>query len=139
MNTYTSLDIFCDGGARGNPGKAAVGVVIKSGSKVVAAFGRAIGEATNNVAEYQGVIAAWEFLQTQKIRAKTMRFFLDSTLVARQLAGLYKIKQEHLRKLFLHVKLLEQKVGGQVSYTVIPREQNQEADFEVNQALDQSL
>lgn len=139
MKTYTHLNIFCDGGARGNPGRAAVGVVIKSENGTLAKFGKRIGEATNNVAEYRAVITALEYLRNEKISAHNIVFHLDSLLVARQLSNLYKVKEGHLRELLLGVRILEREVGGEITYQTIPRAQNHEADAQVNSALDQTV
>lgn len=134
--------IHTDGGARGNPGPAAIGVVIEDerDGKVVAEFGKTIGETTNNTAEYQAVIEALNFLLRPEMRERgnvqSISFYLDSTLVVNQLNGLFKIKQPHLRELLMRVRVLEQQVGGQIQYAAVPREQNSRADFFVNQALD---
>jgi len=134
--------IHTDGGARGNPGPAAIGVVIEDerDGKVVAEFGKTIGETTNNTAEYQAVIEALNFLLRPEMRERgsvqSISFFLDSTLVCNQRNVLFKIKQPHLRELLMRVRVLEQQVGGQIQYAAVPREQNSRADFFVNQALD---
>jgi ribonuclease HI len=134
--------IHTDGGARGNPGPAAIGVVIENDvdGQVVAEFGKTIGETTNNTAEYQAVIEALSYLLRPDMRERgsiqSISFYLDSTLVVNQLNGLYKIKQPHLRELFMKVRVLEEQVGGQIHYAAIPREQNTRADFFVNKALD---
>jgi ribonuclease HI len=137
------LIIHTDGGARGNPGPAAIGVVIEDG-KEIAGFGKRIGETTNNVAEYTAVIEALTYVKSQipNFRHQTdeqtlIQFFLDSTLVVNQLNGLYKVKEMHLRELLTKVRLLEGEVGGMITYTYIPREQNRRADFFVNKALDE--
>lgn len=138
--------VHTDGGARGNPGRAAVGVVIERTqntelndqlkTKKIVEFGKRIGETTNNVAEYTAVIEA--FREVKKIvgEKKEMHFFLDSTLVVNQLNGLFKVREPHLRDLLTKIRILEQEVGGDASYTSVPREKNQRADFLVNQALD---
>lgn len=130
-----NLVIHTDGGARGNPGPAAVGVVIEENGKMIVAFGKKIGETTNNVAEYSAVIEA-----LQKVKSigqnDVINFFLDSTLVVNQLNGLFKIKQPHLRELLVKVRELEGKVGGVIRYSAVPREQNTRADALVNVALD---
>lgn len=128
-----NLIIHTDGGARGNPGPAAIGVVIEQSGKTIAAFGKTIGETTNNVAEYTAVIEALCYLKKEY---EKIDFFLDSTLVVNQLNGLFKIKQPHLRELLLKVRALEQKVGGTITYTAVRREQNVQADLLVNEALD---
>jgi len=130
------LVIHTDGGARGNPGPAAIGVVIEEG-KEIAGFGKRIGETTNNVAEYTAVIEALTYVASLKIQKPLINFFLDSTLVVNQLNGLYKVKESHLRELVTKVRILESEVGGEVTYSYIPREENRRADFFVNKALDE--
>lgn len=135
--TKNIYHIHTDGGARGNPGPAAVGVVIHKNGMLLHKFGLTIGTATNNVAEYRGVIEALQYLQhASKEHVSEIIFILDSMLIVNQLNGLFKIKEPHLRELYLQVKLLEQEVGGVIRYTSVPREQNRDADFLVNQALD---
>lgn len=138
MKSSNHLTVFTDGGARGNPGPAAVGVVIKNDQNdIVHRFGKSIGKATNNVAEYTGVIAALEWLiSTRPSALSTMHFYLDSLLVVNQLNGLYKVKDAKLRELLLIIRRLENDIGARVSYRHIPRERNRDADALVNQTLD---
>lgn len=133
------LSIFTDGGARGNPGPAAYGVFIKDDRGVLAAFGKHIGNATNNVAEYQAVIEALRWLRNHKdVLAKQQKItlFLDSELVCRQLLGKYKVKNETLKELFATVLELLQIIKKPVAIIHVPREKNKEADKQVNNALD---
>lgn len=130
--------VHTDGGARGNPGPAAIGVVIDIDGKKEAEFGRRIGEATNNVAEYTAVIEALQYIKTHK-RKGEVNFFLDSNLVVQQLNGKFKVKEATLRELVVKIRILESEVGGTIHYNLIPREQNTRADFLVNQALDKGL
>ena len=129
--------IFTDGGARGNPGKAAIGfVVFDQEGKEVKRGKKFIGEATNNIAEYRAVIEALKFLKgefTQKIKGE---FFLDSLLVVNQLRGLYRIKNGNLAALAIEIRSLEKDIGGLFNYHFVPREKNKIADGLVNQALD---
>jgi len=135
-----ALNIYTDGGARGNPGPAAIGVVIKNKqNKLIHQFGRLIGKATNNVAEYKALIAALEWLITNKPKFTTdplCHFYLDSALVVNQLNGLWKIKKPHLRQLIINIRQLEGSLGYPIQYTVIPRQKNIQADTLLNQALD---
>lgn len=137
------LYIHTDGGARGNPGPSAVGVVVQDeNAKVLHKFGKRIGETTNNVAEYTAVTEALQYIKSQfsvsneKEQIERIKFFLDSNLVVNQLNGLFKIKNSELRNLLFKIRELESEIGGNISYTHIPREQNQLADQLVNQALD---
>lgn len=136
-----NLSIFTDGGARGNPGPAAIGVVIKTEhDTTLATLSEPIGVATNNVAEYTAVIRALEWLKKSKqtIGSESfgIRFFLDSLLVVNQLNGFFKVKDENLRMLFLRIRILESEVGTPPVYTYISREKNFDADALVNDALD---
>lgn len=139
MDQKISISIYGDGGARGNPGPAAVGVVIKNKQgAVLYELGKKIGHSTNNVAEYQAVIEGLLWVKKQHKSFK-INFFVDSKLVACQLSGLYKVKNANLRELIFKIRILEQEVGGDVSYQFIPREKNQEADRLVNLALDDRI
>ncbi|MBI2611569.1 ribonuclease HI family protein [Candidatus Gottesmanbacteria bacterium] len=136
------LLVFTDGGARGNPGPGAIGVVVKDdkGYKIKE-IGKRIGETTNNVAEYTAVREALKWIKSnfpifQFSNETKKNFFLDSNLVVNQLNGLFKVKEAKLRELLVKIRELEQEVGGNVSYTFIPREKNWEADRLVNRALD---
>jgi ribonuclease HI len=134
-----ALNIYTDGGARGNPGPAAIGVVIKDRSgKALHQFGRPIGKATNNLAEYQAVISALEYLITNKIKPRSINFFLDSTLVVNQLNGLWKVKDINLRQKVIQIRQLEGTFSTSIKYTAIPRHQNSEPDALLNQVLDQA-
>lgn len=126
--------VFADGGARGNPGPAAIGVVI-GGRK----YSEAIGRTTNNIAEYQAVIFALTKLKTLVSKKETknieVELRMDSELVVKQLSGQYKILDSELQPLFIKVWNLKQDYK-QVIFIHIPREQNKEADKLVNEALD---
>ncbi|MDH4358715.1 MAG: ribonuclease HI family protein [Candidatus Berkelbacteria bacterium] len=130
--------IFCDGGARGNPGPAAIGVVIKSpDGKTVKEISRKIGRATNNVAEYKAVLAAlgW-ILENQP--ANIIEFYLDSELVTRQLNGQYKVKDTDLKPLYYKIRELVFSSGRAVIFKHVRREENLEADRLVNEELDRA-
>jgi ribonuclease HI len=125
-----------DGGSRGNPGPAAYGVVIRDGrGDVVARLKKYIGQSTNNVAEYFGLIAALDYAQTHGVRA--LRVESDSELLVKQIRGQYKVKSGELRPLFERAKKM---AAGLESFRIehVYREQNREADALVNQALDET-
>ena len=127
------LVVEADGGSRGNPGPAAYGTVVRDGEtgRVLVEVAETIGEATNNVAEYRGVLAgiqhALEVDPEARIEAR-----LDSKLIVEQMSGRWAIKNAALRELALAVRRL----GADVSYTWVPRAQNTAADRLVNEALD---
>lgn len=131
-----TLKIFTDGGARGNPGPAALGVVIyDEKGKTIKKFGRFLGERTNNQAEYEAVIEA---LRTAaKMGARHLEINLDSELVARQLNSIYKVKNGRMQALALAVRNLEAQFE-KVTYKTIPREKNLRADKLVNEAIDKN-
>lgn len=132
-----SLKVFSDGGARGNPGPAASAFVVKDfQDNIIYKSGKTIGNTTNNIAEYTGVKMAMDWLVENNKENFKINFFLDSQLVVNQLKGLFKIKNENLRRLVLLIKQQEVKLKGQVTYQHIPREKNKEADLLVNKALD---
>lgn len=128
------IKIFTDGGARGNPGPAAYGFVVKVDDKTVKKEGGYLGIATNNFAEYTALIKALGWAK-KEFEEKDLNVFLDSQLVVYQLSGLYKIKNAKIRELVLEVRGLEASFG-KVNYIHIPREKNKEADTQVNIALD---
>jgi ribonuclease HI len=129
--------IYCDGGARGNPGPAAIGAVVIDPSTSpptrLAAVSERIGVATNNVAEYRACIAGLEAARAFPSRAIRLR--ADSMLVVEQLKGHWRVKQAHLRPLRERVlSLLDD--YDEVDIAHVRREQNADADALVNAALD---
>lgn len=126
-----------DGGARGNPGPAGFGVVIKdeTGQKV-AALSEYLGHQTNNFAEYQGLIAALEYALGHG--PKALKLISDSELLVRQIKGIYKVKNPTLQDLHARAKELI----GQLEWFSIGhalREHNQEADRLANEAMDKGM
>ncbi|OGH12519.1 MAG: hypothetical protein A2857_07000 [Candidatus Levybacteria bacterium RIFCSPHIGHO2_01_FULL_36_15] len=136
MNDKT-FTVYTDGGARGNPGEAAYGFIVYDQNKnIIFREGKKIGISTNNTAEYMGVISALSWIKDNLKKIDKIEFLLDSELVAHQLTGKYKVKNENLRNLFFTVKDLENKVNSKIYYKPIEREKNKEADKLVNMALD---
>lgn len=133
MESSEKLIIYTDGGARGNPGPAAIGVVIGDRS-----YSEAIGNTTNNVAEYQAVIFALKkaksLLGGDKAKETEVEIRSDSELLVSQVKGEYKIKDEELKPLFIDVWNKMQNFK-KVNFVLIPREKNKEADKLVNQSL----
>jgi len=125
-----------DGGSRGNPGPAAYGVVIRDPrGEVVARLKKYIGRATNNVAEYYGLIAALDYAQSQGIRA--LRIESDSELLVNQMRGRYKVKSADLKPLFERAQKMSRAFE---SFRIehVYRERNAEADKLANEALDET-
>lgn len=122
-----------DGGARGNPGPAGIGFVLRIKNKEAIFRGKYIGETTNNQAEYKALIAG--LTRAQEEGVSRVECFLDSELVVKQLTGDYRIKHADLKPLAAQVKDLVNQFE-KVTFTAVPREKNKEADSLVNQAID---
>jgi ribonuclease HI len=126
--------LFTDGGARGNPGPAAFGYVLEDeDGTVLDARGQAIGVATNNVAEYSGLVAG--LMKAAELDVEELEVVSDSELMVRQMTGAYRVKNEGLKPLFLKASGLARGIG-KVSYRAVRREHNKLADRLVNEALD---
>src|ERR1700733_10172401 len=124
-----------DGGSRGNPGPAAYGVVIRDAKgEIVAKLKKYIGRMTNNVAEYYGLIAALDYMQSQGIRA--LRIESDSELLVKQMRGQYKVRSPELQPLFERARKMSESLE---SFRIdhVYREQNREADALANEAMDE--
>ncbi len=134
MSNPSEIVVHIDGGSRGNPGPAAYGVAFETvQGQSVASFGKYIGATTNNVAEYHGLLAALDYaLQHQHLR---LRVLTDSQLMARQIAGQYKVRSADLLPLFEKAKRL---ISQFESFSIrhVYREENQEADRLANEAMD---
>lgn len=134
------ITLYTDGGSRGNPGPAGVGIVIVGvQGKILKEISKFLGKQTNNFAEYEAVA---EGLQTlKKILGKRLKDFnfevkLDSQLVARQLSGEYQIKEGSLFPQFIKIHNMQVKDFPKIKFTYIPREKNKEADRLANEAMD---
>jgi len=126
-----------DGGARGNPGPAAVGAVVTTPEgDPVSEKGVYIGEATNNVAEYRAVMLGIEL--AREVGARELEIVNDSELVARQIGGQYKVKHAGLRPLFIET-MRQLREFDRWTVRNVRRESNERADELVNQALDEAL
>jgi len=124
-----------DGGSRGNPGPAAIGVVIlDENKKVLAVHKEKIGIASNNIAEYKALLKALEM--AAKHTTFELHVLMDSELVIRQMQGDYKVKAQHLLPLYLEAKSKE-KMFKKIIYESVLREFNAHADMLVNEALDE--
>ncbi len=133
--------VHTDGGARGNPGPAGAGVVIADqAGNILHEIARPLGTLTNNQAEYWAVIYALEHLvelRTQGQDPIAVNIHLDSQLVAEQLAGNYKIKNEGLKPLYDQARVLIETLGLPVTFRYIPRRENKHADALANRAMDE--
>lgn len=125
----------CDGGARGNPGPAGIGVAIATPrGRAVEDIAEAIGVATNNVAEYSAVLRALQ--RARELGARRVRVRSDSQLLVEQLAGRYRVKNPTLQRLHGEVRAAADAFDD-VRYEHVPRERNRRADALVNRAIDE--
>lgn len=125
-----------DGGARGNPGPAALGLIIREGDNILEEYGEYIGETTNNVAEYKGLIEAMK--RASKYTQGEITCVLDSELIVKQLLGEYRIKNPKLKPLFLEVQKLQNRFDKIHYIHVLRKNKFQKmADYMVNKALDE--
>ena len=130
----SKVTIYADGAARGNPGPAAIGVIIKDETgNIIATVSRRLGATTNNQAEYRAIVAGLEKALT--LGARHVALKSDSELGVKQINGLYKIKNAALRPLYQEAVRL---IGSLDSFSIshIPRSKNAAADALANQALD---
>ena len=128
------LVIHTDGASRGNPGRAAIGAILRDEKGALAAnISRDIGKATNNQAEYRAVIAALE--KAISLGAESVELNSDSELIVKQIKGQYRVKKNTLRPLYENVMQLKIRFTG-FKIRHIPRERNKEADKLANAALD---
>lgn len=130
----TDLIVYVDGASRGNPGPSSVGAVaLLPGGEELTSVSKPIGRATNNVAEYMAVLEGLRL--AGRLRARKVEVRLDSELVARQLNGEYRIKNDKLRKISLSVAEEAARFEA-CKYVHVPRSQNARADELANEALD---
>ncbi len=130
------LEIYSDGGSRGNPGPAGIGVVImNSDGLIIEKISEYVGEMTNNQAEYMALIMGLQ--EARFCKAKVVHCFLDSELVVKQLNGKYKVRNQNMKPLFVVVQSLI-KNFERVKFKHIPRDKNEAADILVNKALDKA-
>jgi len=130
------LTAYIDGGSRGNPGPAGYGVRVEDEhGRPVAELSRALGVATNNVAEYRALVAALTWAASRGCRS--LRIRSDSELLVRQMRGEYRVRNAGLQPLFMEARRLVDRLG-RVRFEHIPRELNTEADGLANRAMDEA-
>ena len=128
------ITAYFDGGARSNPGPAGYGVyIVDDLGNVLAELHGALGIATNNIAEYRGLIAALQWAVDHNVTALTVKG--DSLLIIEQMRGNYKVKNEGLKPLHMQARMLVMQVGN-VKFEHVPREKNKDADRLSNVAMD---
>ena len=128
------ITAYFDGGSRGNPGLAGWGAyIVDDDGTVVAELSGALGVATNNVAEYNGLIAALQWAADNDVTALAVKG--DSLLLVEQMRGNYKVKNEGLKPLHMRARMLVMQIGN-VSFAHVPREKNTDADRLSNVGMD---
>ena len=127
-----TLEIFVDGACSGNPGRAGIGIIINDKGKVIKEISKAIGEATNNIAEYTALIYALQ--EAMILKAKKLQIYTDSELLFRQVTGIYKVKNE---KLTFFCDQAQRLMTGfdHVDIKHVRREENKKADILATQSL----
>ncbi len=138
-----TIIVYTDGGARGNPGPAGAGaLIIGADGKILKEVSKFLGRQTNNFAEYQAVIEALEALKKvlgmAKWKETRVEIHMDSELVARQLSGIYQIKEPTLFPQYIKIHNLRVKDFPHVTFTHVPREKNKGADKLANDAMDRA-
>jgi probable phosphoglycerate mutase len=132
----SSIVAYIDGGSRGNPGPAGYGVRIEEADgTLVEEFSGSIGVATNNVAEYRGLLAALEWAIAHHVKNAHIRS--DSLLLVQQMRGVYKVKHPGLQPLHAEAKRLARE-AGRVTFEHVGRAKNAHADRLANEAMDKS-
>jgi probable phosphoglycerate mutase len=128
------ITAYFDGGARSNPGPAGYGVyIVDDGGNVLAELSGSLGNTTNNIAEYNGLIAALQWAVDNKVTQITIKG--DSLLIVEQMRGNYKVKNEGLRPLHMQARMLMMQIGD-VKFEHVRRELNKEADRLSNVGMD---
>jgi ribonuclease HI len=128
------ITAYFDGGARGNPGPAGYGVhIVDALGNVLSEQHGSLGAATNNIAEYRGLIAALQWAVEHDVKQLTVKG--DSLLIVEQMRGNYKVKNEGLKPLYLQARMLVMQIGD-VRFEHVPREQNKDADRLSNVGMD---
>ncbi len=137
------LTVYTDGGSLNNPGQAAYAYIIYKDGVLFTSFSERIGIASNNVAEYAGLIHSLEkildLIKNKGLQTvEKINIYTDSNLMASQLNGLYKVKNARIREFVLRVRILESQIAVPIAYNHIYREKNQLADSLVKKALGKS-
>lgn len=137
------LKVYTDGGAKGNPGPAAIGIVIYKDGEQLVRYRENIGIATNNIAEYTAVIKALTLIRenasSYMLSVASIEFYSDSKLMVSQLNGFYKVKNAKIRELVFKIRILEQELKIPILYHYIPRSYNVLADKLVNNLFSTTL
>jgi ribonuclease HI len=132
-----NINVFTDGGSRGNPGKSACAFVVYDFGNIIHQEKVFLGINTNNQAEYNGLLFALRYINERGVRDQEFKFFSDSELMVKQINGIYKVKDSGILKIFTDVKKEISKIPN-FSIKHIRREENALADKLVNKCLDEN-
>lgn len=135
------LHLYTDGGARGNPGPAGIGIYVCEGKTVVLEHAEYLGTHTNNWAEYQGLLRGLEEIVRQygaKLHDIQVQVHMDSELIIKQMKGEYRVKDAELKKQYSKVRALIETAIPHISFAHVRREQNSIADRLANEAMDKA-
>ena len=133
------INVFTDGGSRGNPGHSGYGLVIyDDNQKILFKESKYIGIKTNNEAEYAGLIGALNWINENQnyLKISEIIFHADSQLMIRQMQGLYKVKADNLKPLFKKAKEIINSISSPIIFKDVRRESNELADELANEAMD---
>jgi ribonuclease HI len=140
MNEDNTLKVYCDGGARGNPGPAAAAFLILKNGKEIYHDSKFLGITTNNEAEYSAVLLAVSWILKNKTEDITkIIFYLDSQLAQRQLSGIYKVKEERLKTFVFKINKIKKEINKEIIFFHVSRDKNKVADKIVNETIDENL
>jgi ribonuclease HI len=128
-------EIYADGGSRGNPGPSGAGAVIMVEGEIKATISSFVGNTTNNVAEYTGLVFALE--EATLLGIKNVHVYMDSELVVKQMTGIYRVRDAKLQPLFVKARRLADEFSS-FSISHVRREKNKIADLLANKAMDEA-
>lgn len=131
------MDLHTDGGARGNPGPAAIGWVLYDNDQIIAQGNRYIGDTTNNVAEYTGLIEGLEHARAHG--ANSLTVYMDSELVVKQIRGEYRVRAQHLSEMRERAARMLESMNASITHVRRNHPRQSRADALVNEALDRAL
>lgn len=134
-----NINVYTDGGSRGNPGPSAYGLVVYDDQQqIIHKDSKYLGVKTNNEAEYAGLIAALEWIKNNqsKLNLSKINFYSDSQLMVRQISGTYRVKASNLLPIFQEAKTLIGQINLSINFQDVRRELNELADQLANEAMD---
>jgi len=137
MYNYEKLDLYTDGGSRGNPGISACAYFVFQENNLIDFGGKYLGISTNNQSEYNGLIMGLDTIS--KLVPKLVQIYSDSELLVKQINGLYKVKDKNIVQLFQRVRNILESINFSVEFIHIPRSKNFFADKLVNLILDSNI